>query len=239
MDNGDGKLDPGILEYVTVFSRESNKQSDGTTARINITNIQQATQGLTTLIDEKLGAGRAAKILPRVSGGPPLGSVIEFYIRAKSDDFSADDFGKIAYELTTEDPTATPYLAGLINMNTASETVLGLVFGTDNAAKLIAARSAIIVRDTNYAWVVDALGLTSPTPPTLQPILKLMTGKCSQLSADIAAVGRNGRGWRRTKFVIDSSTGTPRIIYRRNLAGLGWALGSDVRQTFTMKKEVR
>ena len=237
-DNGDGKLDPGILEYVTVFSRESNKQSDGTTNRINIANIQQATQELTTLIDEKLGTGRAAKILPRVSGGgPPLGSVLEFYVRAKGDDFSADDFGKIAYELTVDDPATTPYLTGLINVNTASETVLGFIFGTDNAAKLITARASITVRDTNYAWVVDALGITGPVPPQIP--LKLMTGKCSQLSADIAAVGRNGRGWRRTKFVIDASTGTPRIIYRRNLAGLGWALGGDVRETFAQRKEIR
>ncbi len=236
-DNGDGKLDPGILEYVTVFSRESNKQSDGTTNRINITNFQQATQELTTLIDEKLGAGRAAKILPRLNGGPPLGSVLDLYVRAKGDDFSADDFDKIAYELTVDDPATTPYLTGLINVNTASETVLGFVFGTDNASKLITARSAITVRDTNYAWVVDALGITPLSLSQFQP--KLMTGKCSQATADIAAVGRNGHGWRRAKFVIDASTGTPRIIYRRNLSGLGWALGSDVRQTFTMKKEVR
>ncbi|MDB6154514.1 MAG: comEA protein, partial [Chthoniobacteraceae bacterium] len=46
-DNSDGKLDPGILEYLTVFSKESNKQSDGTTARINVT--QPGTE-LTTLL---------------------------------------------------------------------------------------------------------------------------------------------------------------------------------------------
>ena len=57
-DNSDGKLDPGILEYVTVFSRESNKQSDGTTARINISNITAVDAALRTLIDEKIGAAR-------------------------------------------------------------------------------------------------------------------------------------------------------------------------------------
>ena len=236
-DNGDGKLDPGILEYVTVFSRESNKQSDGTTNRINITNIAQVTQELTTLLNDKLGAGRAERILPLVSNGPPIGSVLEFYMRAKGENFSEDDFGKVAYELTADDPATTPHLTGLINVNTASETVLGFVLGTDNASKLIAARTSRTVHDTNYAWIVDALGINAPVPPQFP--LKLLTGKCSQATADIAAVGRNGHGWRRAKFVIDTSTGTPRMIYRRNLSGLGWALGSDVRQTFTMKKEVR
>lgn len=234
-DNGDGKLDPGILEYVTVFSRESNKRSDGTTNRINISNIQQVTQELTTLIDDKLGTGRAAKILPLVSAGGPMRSVLEFYLRAKGDNFSEDDFGKIAYELTVADPATTPYLTGLINVNTASETVLGIVLGTDNASKLVSARASRTQADTNYAWIVDALGMGALAPLPLQ----LLTGKCSQVSADIAAVGRHGRGWRRAKIVIDTSTGTPRIIYRRNLAGLGWALGGDVRQSLAQRKEIR
>ena len=236
-DNGDGKLDPGILEYVTVFSRESNKQSDGTTNRVNIANIPQVTQELTTLIDDKLGAGRAAKILPLVSTGVPMRSVLEFYLRAKGDDFSEDDFGKIAYELTTVDPATTPAIEGLINVNTASEMVLGFVLGTDNASKLVAARASRAAQDTNYAWIVDVLGIRNPVPP--QIALQMLTGKCSQATADIAAVGRHGRGWRRAKFVIDASTATPRIIYRRNLSGLGWALGSDVRQSLAQTKVIQ
>src|SRR5205807_1923424 len=35
-DDSNGKLDPGILEYVTVFSREPNKTADGT-AKSNVT----------------------------------------------------------------------------------------------------------------------------------------------------------------------------------------------------------
>jgi hypothetical protein len=61
------------------------------------------------------------------------------------------------------------------------------------------------------------------------------------VSADIAAVGRHGRGYRRTKVVIDLSDSTkgPQIIYRRDLSPLGWALGSEVRQQLALKKEVR
>ena len=42
-------------------------------------------------------------------------------------------------------------------------------------------------------------------------------------------MGRFGRGYRRTLFVLDNSSGTPQIVYRRNLAALGWALGKDAR----------
>ena len=69
------------------------------------------------------------------------------------------------------------------------------------------------------------------------------------MSADVAAVGRNGRGYRRTRFVIDTNPDSdpnkgnaplePRIIYRRNLAPLGWALGPEVREQLALKKEAR
>ena len=236
-DNGDGELDPGILEYLTVFSRESNKQSDGTTNRINIANIPQVVQELTTLLDSKLGTGRAEKILPRVGAGGPMRSVLEFYLRAKGDDFSEDDFAQVAYELTVVDPATQTSIEGLINVNTASETVLGYLLGTESASKLVAARASRTVTDTNYAWIVEALGLTAQVPPNLP--LQMLTGKCSQLTADIAAVGRHGRGYRRSKTVIDVSTTTPKIIYRRNLSGLGWALGSEVRQALAQQKEIR
>ena len=66
-----------------------------------------------------------------------------------------------------------------------------------------------------------------------------VTGRTSQVTADVAAVGRHGRGYRRTRFVIDQSTGTPRIIYRRNLAPLGWALGDEIRLALAARTEAR
>jgi hypothetical protein len=43
--------------------------------------------------------------------------------------------------------------------------------------------------------------------------------------ADIVAVGHGDRGYRRTRFVFDTSSGTPIIVYRQDLTHLGWALG--------------
>jgi hypothetical protein len=59
-----------------------------------------------------------------------------------------------------------------------------------------------------------------------------ITAHSYQFSADIAAVGPYGRGYRRVKFIFDTSNGTPIIIYRRDMSGLGWALGDKVRQTW-------
>ena len=227
-DNSDGKLDAGMLAYVTVFSREPNKQSDGT-ARINIA-PPGPNDALEKLLTDKLGASRTAEILARIGPGGGLRSTLELYVRSG---MKADEFGKIADALTTKTGT---YLTGLINVNTASAAVLACVpgIGTDKAASLVTARQSHTTADTNIAWVADALGAQGAVQAG-----PYLTGQSWQAGADVAAVGRHGRGYRRTKFVIDTSTGTPRIIYRRNLAPLGWALGSEVRQTLAMRKETK
>ena len=226
-DNADGKLDPGILEYVTVFSREPNKQADGT-ARINI--AQPGTNyALENLLHDKFGATREVEILTRL-GAAPSRSALEFYVRSG---MKADEFGKVVDALTVKTGT---YLTGLINVNTAGAAVLACVpgIGADKAAALVTARQSRTLQDTNIAWVVDTLGAQGAVQAG-----PYLTGQSWQAGADVAAVGRHGRGYRRTRFVIDNSTGTPRIIYRRNLAPLGWALGSDIRASLATTKEAR
>ncbi len=229
-DNGDGKLDAGILEYVTVFSREPNTQADGT-ARINITATPPPPE-LDTLLKSKFGDSRAQEIQQGLGGGggQQVRSVLDFYVRSG---MSEDEFAQVADALTTKTGT---YLTGMVNVNTASETVLACLPGidADTASKLVAARASRTTQDTNIAWVAAILGR-----PGVALAGEFLTGQSWQVSADVAAVGRHGRGWRRARFVIDQSTKTPRIIYRRNLAGLGWALGADVRQTLAQQKEVR
>ncbi len=234
-DNADGKLGAGILEHVTVFNRESNQYTDASgnsVARINLSTLQQVTPQLTTLIDERLGTGRAQRILQAVgAGGQPPNSPLQFYIRAKAASaLTEEDFGLLADALTVKDGN---YLYGLVNVNTASETVLACLPGMDatKASDLVAARLGRATQATNYAWIADVLD--DATANTIGPFV---TGRSSQITADIAAVGRHGRGYRREKVIIDQSTGTPRIVYRRNLSGLGWALGSDIREELAQLK---
>jgi len=227
-DNGDGKLDAGLLAYVTVFSREPNKQADDTD-RINI-NRPGPNEPLNTLLTTKFGESRAGEI--RASLGPgPFPSTLVFFVRSA---MKEDEFAQILDALTT---ATGDYRTGLINVNTASAAVLAGVpgIGAEKAAKLVTARLSRTVRDTNIAWVVAALG----DPAAVAQAGPFLTGQSWQVMADVAAVGRHGRGYRRTKFVIDHSTGTARIIYRRNLAPLGWALGSEVRQTLAERKDTR
>ena len=208
---------PGLMEYLTVFSRQPNTLSNGT-KRVNVT---QNSGALTNLLSSALGSTRGAQIAATIRKAGPVHSVLEFYNKSG---MSATEFAEVSGTLTM---TSGTYSTGLINVNTASETVLECVPGitTSTAAQIISARAAQSQPVTNLSWVAPILGRNASA--RAGPYL---TAETYQVSADVAAVGHHGRGYRRTLFVIDNSTGTPQIVYRRNLAGLGWALGSAARE---------
>ncbi|HXU76574.1 MAG TPA: hypothetical protein VN794_08395, partial [Methylomirabilota bacterium] len=87
----------------------------------------------------------------------------------------------------------------------------------------------------SIAWIVDALGQSNNSVLAALQARDCITTRSYQYTADIAALGPNGRGYRRTRFVFDTSSGSPVIIYRQDLTHLGWALGTDVRQTWLAK----
>jgi DNA uptake protein ComE-like DNA-binding protein len=231
LDNRDGQLNPGILEYLTVWSRQSNA------SRTNLNDPQ----ALAIVLEEALGSDRANQVLLGLGrgqggqggqgnqGGPGgggtnltlnFGSLLEFHVRSG---LSAEEFMLVETNLTA---TTNAFSPGLVNVNTASEIVLSCIpgIGTDHAATLVAARQSNASSGGSIAWVKDVLGdeLSVEAGPYL-------TAQTYQFSADVAAVGQHGRGYRRIKFVFDTTEDYPRIVHRQDLTHLGWALGAEVR----------
>ncbi len=93
---------------------------------------------------------------------------------------------------------------------------------------MVAYRQANPEALTSFAWLQN-VPLGNNVIRTIGPYI---TDQSYQFSADIAAVGRNGRGYCREKVVFDTSKIIPRIIYRQDLSSYGWALGSQLRQNF-------
>ncbi len=231
---GAGQLASGLLEYVTVFSRESNTLGDGT-KKVNVSNAGSSgalAQLLRATFTGARGDALARALRPGAGGGqqppgspppPPrtFKSPLELYAASG---MTADEFDKISDKLTA---TGGAFTTGLVNVNTASATVLACVPGIDanKAAQIVSTRQGKTQPATNLAWIVPIIGQAAAAQAG-----PYLTTRSYQVSADVAAVGRHGRGYRRTRFVIDSSNGSPQIVYRRDLSGLGWALGSNARQ---------
>jgi len=69
----------------------------------------------------------------------------------------------------------------------------------------------------------------NPNDPNANPGWGVMiTGSSTVYSADIVTVSQDGRAFKRVKVVVDASSGTPQIVYRRDLSDAGWPLDPSV-----------
>jgi hypothetical protein len=183
----------------------------------------------------------------RVTPAPTsFSNMLAFALFCQQAGMNRTDFEKI-YNDTTTAGTNTAYFYGRVNVNTAGEDVLTALFMglSDNISQetasgaadtLITYRAQIPDNLNSILWIVDALGnnnqiITALAAGPGKGGGGYVTTRSFQFTADVAAVGEFGRGYRRVKFVFDTSRGAPIIVYRQDLSRLGWALGDSVRQT--------
>jgi DNA uptake protein ComE-like DNA-binding protein len=251
--NGNGVLDAneksatggttpnfGLFEYTTVYSREPNFHSDGT----SLTNVNTASTADLGAAFQLAGVSNPTaeattihgRIHPAGGAANPCTSALDLCNRCLNLGISADDIAKIYNAVTT---TTNLYTSGRVNINNASVDVLmALLMGanidqntaTGDAQTLVAYRQQNPTLLTSPAWLVTALGQNNPAIAALAAH-DWVTTKSFQFTADIAAVGPFGRGYRRVKFIFDITDGTPKILYRQDLSRLGWALGEKARET--------
>ena len=256
--NSDGELTPGLIEDVTVYTREPNFHAGGTT----LTNVNALTSGtvsqrqFTTFFDtffkaegvsssSSLTLGLFRSLTTPISQGIPTGpfkNIVDFALRCKALGMSSDDLAKLSGDVAT---STNLYLRNRVNVNTANADVLTALYmgaNVDQQTADSAAQTLISYRQQNannigsIAWIIDALGNNSPVITALAKASPgLVTTKSYQFTADIAAVGSFGRGYRRVKFIFDVSDGSPKILYRQDLSRLGWALGDKVREDLVAK----
>lgn len=229
---------------MTVYSAEPNTRADGT-SRLNVNGQDQ--QALASLLQQYFGTDRANAILRQIGvpggggggpggGGPGGGtnapaptfsSLLHFYLRSG---MTPDEFAQVEGELTVS-TNAT----GRVNVNTASEAVLACIpgIGFENAGALVAYRQMQSGRLGTLAWVTEVLEEADAIQAG-----PYLTGRSYQYSADIVALGRQGRGYQRVRCVLDTSGGAPRLVTRQDLTHLGWALGPEVREVLlTARRE--
>ncbi len=226
LDNADGRLDKGIISYVTVHSRQATTLPDGS-QRVNVGNAA-GRNALRQLLEDRLGSDRAGEIVGAI-GNTTFQSVLQFYVASG---MTQDEFVAIEGDIGASNQP----VIGLINVNTASEAVLACVpgIGEAKAASLVAQRRSNPPGLNSVGWVKDVLDTDSIRDAGIY-----LTGRTYQFTADVVAVGRYHRGFRRTRFVIDATESIPRIVYRQDLTHLGWALGQQVRNNLKVELESR
>lgn len=232
-DNQDGVLNPGLLEYVTTWTQESLYTTNGQ-PRIVVTNTTALQSFIQTnfaslsqyLTPFGIGSGGGGGTSSRGGGGGSRAqnttsaptSVLDFYVRSG---MPLNSFEQIEPYLMNASPK------GLININTASEAVLGCIpgIGSNAAPQVLSYRQSNPPQVPTVAWLSSALGGNQTACAQAGPYI---TAFSYQVMADVVALGHHNRGYRRVRFIFDCSSGVPLIVYRQDLTNLGWALGKKM-----------
>ena len=214
-DNRDGRLDPGLAEYLTVHNPQAAPRADGS-PRINVINGAARPQ-LAALLEEKFGGERSGQLMGALGQGG-INSVLELQIRSG---MSAVEFAQIAGDVIASNAQTPP---ALVNIHTASAEVLACIPGIDSskAEAIVSYRQSNADNLDSPSWITEILG------ESMAQAAPFLTTATMLFRADICALGRYGRGYRRMLFVIDANGDAPKILSRRDLTHLGWAMGRSV-----------
>ena len=189
MDNANGVLDFGIIEYLTVYSSEPEESQNNNNDDNNNNNPGDGGNNN----NNNNGGGGAARLQQQ----PP-----------------------------NNNGSNTTTNSFKVNVNTASAVVLACIPGMNEtlAEQLVAARTGNTEPNPSMDWVRDVL-----EAEVLSQAEPYFTDKSYQFTLDLAAVGKNGDGARRVRFVIDNLDGSALVRYRRDMSRFGWALGESIR----------
>lgn len=203
--DGDGRLDPGLRDLLSLENREPLTAPDGT-ARTPVTRQNELRNRLIAL----LGATRGATLATEAQQRQPFANRLDLIAALDLEDGEA--------------ATLWPYLSGpegrvgLIDAATAREDVLVAVLGRDAAVRVVAMRPAGNAA-LDPAWLADALGRDLARSAGM-----LLTLGSYRFRADILAVRGDGSGWARIDADIDCSSGTARVASIRPAEAQGWPL---------------
>ena len=138
---------------------------------------------------------------------------------ADSDDNSGDQSGN---RNSQQEPAGGAEVAFQVNVSTASAIVLACLPGMDEAIaqQIVSYRLANPEPTEGLEWVSEAVDSED-----VQQALPYLTDKTQQFTIDLAAIGSNGNGYRRVRYVVDTSGEAPVVLHRRDMQRFGWALG--------------
>lgn len=224
--------DFGIMDLVTVHSREPNTRSDGQSRTDLNSEAQTVRRVLTELYGSRADAIATTAGIPATGRSPNrFRSVLEFCIRGALTDSEAES----AFDRFTV--TSGSVTSGLVNLNTAPAAVLACLpgVGEDKAQALVAYREDNPDGLSTPLWLVAALGEDAALAAG-----PYVTTRSYQVTADIVAVSASGQAFKRVRFVLDTRTGSPVVVARHDLTPLGWPLGEALRQeTLAASRERR
>ena len=223
-DDADGRLQPGLLPLLTVYSREPNTDRTGrrrfnlNTPGAALTDTNDLPPAFVAFVSE-LGASKSVVLDPA--------ELLEATVTLKGPDGQdravPTGIGKESLALVLDRFTgsAEAELVGRINVNTAPASVLQLVPGIDNALAeniLSARRNLPAERRSSVAWIhIENL----VEADRFREIAPFLTTRSLQYRFNVVGYDARSGKFRVLEAVIDVASPPARLVYLRDLTRLG------------------
>lgn len=233
-DDGDSRLNPGLRPFLTVASYEWNEDSEGLPRTdLNDPEDPPFTNGLPATVGPFIDACRSNKVVFAHAA-----DLLEATTQVKNAQGKpvelASGVGKDDLATVLDWFTATNAfeLMGLINVNTASATVLQTVPGIDEtlAGNITSLRRTLgAEKMTTTAWLYNEGVMDAEKFKELAPYL---TARSHQFSFHVVGYGVPSGRYRVLEVIIDNAGGKPVILYLRDLTRLGLPFRIESEQSF-------
>ncbi len=251
-DNRDGRLDRGLIDFVTVYSGASSE------SRINVNGSSggggnapggggnapggggnapggagggqetgSSDEELRNVLQEAARDGllqenRVDTIFGNIVAGRTHRNMLDLFYKSG---MTVEEFDAVDAKLTTGNEQA-----GLINVNSAPKEVLMALPGLEetDAEALVSHRLGMEddgdpETEPSVAWVSEVL-----EPEKAIAIGSMITANADQRSVDIVAVSGDGRAFERYRMVFGGSGQQASILLWQRLTHLGWPLDPEI-----------
>jgi len=212
-DDADGFLDRGLIDYLTVFSRELNRTKDGR-ARL------QWSQASGNEIQDRLTAAGAspayAQRVRQVKNTAGQASTLgEILFRAGAS--SREDLAALLDQITVFEGDQVP---GKINVNTCPrELLLGLGLEDEQVDAILERRLQPDQDLSSPAWLSEVMEF-----PTFAQLADQVTTRSDQFTVQAVALLDDRPRFMRAEVLIDRSFVPVRVVIRRDLTSLGFPI---------------
>jgi len=224
-------------------SRGSGSPGLSNSGTVNVNDSNSA--NLTNLLQQFLGSS-APEVLrltqDRLSNRQPFASIWDWAITVN---ITSAQFSQIFSRVTASpvvvasgSSTVAPTAVAKINVNTAPSQVLLTIPNIEqsdvDAITTHRQNNPDPTDPSDISWLLDVIPKNK-----LLIIGDFITGVSYCYSADILACSHDGRAFTRTRIVVDASSGTAQIIYRRDMSAFGWPLDPQIREDLRAGKPLQ
>jgi type II secretory pathway component PulK len=216
-DDADGELDRGLIDYLTVYSRDLNRTNDN---RMRLVYSEESANALDKRLSE---AGLSGPLVQRIrllkTTNPEIESLGELVMRMGSSDPE-----QVAILLDQVSAAEAEMLPGLINVNTAPRELLtGLGLEDEELVEQILTRRTDPSADlSSPAWLLNVIPLQR-----FAQLVDRITTRSIQFTVHAVALLDDRPRFRRVEVLIDRGFVPVRLLLIRDVTSLGFPLTGE------------